>query len=232
MIKNTTPYKGKIRLKFEKYPEYTGQSFLNKTHLNLGFTKLVSRMYPNRNKETGWEVDSHKVELINRFTGGKISTHKFGLEWGEESELHNSFMSNSGEYVGDIRDGWWYYNNNLVVCDDYPLGVAEKWSDDGLTGYYGYSHRGGNLFEIGDRLFDEKYQPKEEDYEEWEWYGWIEKYNDAISKAEKEDSEWWLEDLKTDGVVGFIPFSKRGSKVIETMEEAKQAAINMSKYLG
>ena len=33
MIKNTTPYIGKIRLKFEKYPEYTGKSKLNKIHL-------------------------------------------------------------------------------------------------------------------------------------------------------------------------------------------------------
>jgi len=34
MIKNTTPYIGKIRLKFEKYPEYTGKDKLNKIHLN------------------------------------------------------------------------------------------------------------------------------------------------------------------------------------------------------
>ena len=44
MIKNHTPYLGKIYLKFEKDPYYTGNTKLNKVHLNLGFTKLVSRI--------------------------------------------------------------------------------------------------------------------------------------------------------------------------------------------
>ena len=231
MIKNNTPYLGKIKLKFEKYPEYTGGSFLNKVHLNLGFTKLVSRIYPIRTKSDGFKVDPYKVELINKFTGGKIGEHKFGDEWGEDNSLPNSFLSQSGVYIGDIRDGWWYYTNNLVVCDDYPHGVAEMWTEDGITSYYGYSHRGGSKFEIGDRLFDEKYEPKEDDYEEWEWSGWLMKYEESLSKAKNSDDDWWYEDLKTDGVSGFIPFAMRGSKVIENLEEAKQAAINMSKYL-
>ena len=32
-MKNTTPYIGKLKLKFEKYPNYTGRSKLNKVHL-------------------------------------------------------------------------------------------------------------------------------------------------------------------------------------------------------
>ncbi len=55
MIKNETPYIGKIKLKFEKFPHYRGSQsgMLNKVHLNLGFTKLVSRMYPNQTLEGG-----------------------------------------------------------------------------------------------------------------------------------------------------------------------------------
>ena len=53
MIKNTTPYIGKIRLKFEKFPYYTGKSKLNTIHLDLGFTKLVSRITPIRTGESG-----------------------------------------------------------------------------------------------------------------------------------------------------------------------------------
>ena len=50
LIKNTTPYLGKLVLKFEKYPHYSGSKsgVLNKVHLNLGFTKLVSRMIPKQ----------------------------------------------------------------------------------------------------------------------------------------------------------------------------------------
>ena len=59
MIKNTTPYIGKIRLKFEKYPEYTGKSKLNKIHLDLGFTKLVSRITPIRTT-AGWVIKDRK----------------------------------------------------------------------------------------------------------------------------------------------------------------------------
>ena len=34
------------------------------------------------------------------------------------------------------------------------------------------------------------------------------------------------------GISSIIPFNLRGAKKIENMEEAAQAAINMSKYLG
>jgi hypothetical protein len=60
MIKNTTPYIGKIRLKFEKFPEYTGKSKLNKIHLDLGFTKLVSRITPLQNLD-GWLINPELV---------------------------------------------------------------------------------------------------------------------------------------------------------------------------
>ena len=60
MIKNTTPYIGKLRLKFEKYPEYTGKSKLNKIHLNLGFTKLVSRITPVQTLK-GWVINPESI---------------------------------------------------------------------------------------------------------------------------------------------------------------------------
>ena len=37
--------------------------------------------------------------------------------------------------------------------------------------------------------------------------------------------------LIEDGIKNIIPFNKRGSKIIETKEEAKQAAINFMKYI-
>jgi hypothetical protein len=231
MIKNTTPYIGKLRLKFEKYPEYTGKSKLNKIHLNLGFTKLVSRITPVRTL-AGWVVNPECVYLIGKHTGGKIGEHTFGDE--NEYSLPNSFLTKDGKYIGDIDRGWWYYKNNMVVNESYPHGVAtiieynDMYPDQQfITGYHGYTHRGGQTFKIGDRLFDASYKPKEEDYEEWEWTGWEYKYLELYGKSDELDKKW----MRESGISYVIPFKKRGRKVIENFEECLQAAINMSKDL-
>lgn len=265
MIKNTTPYKGKIKLKLEKYPEYTGggNGYLNKIHFDLGFTKIVSRMIPDRTKSGDPKVDKKKIALIEKFTGGTIDTYRWWDVKGADGtfrssteprdkkdvvfagELPNSFMTREGDYIGDVREGWWYYQNNFLVCSDYPHGVAVKvvpsffkdpyrhnFSEksaykDEILGYYGYTHRGGCLFKIGDRIFDPEYQPVKEDYTEVQWKIFTESYQGLMDKLEFD-----REDLEKDGISSVIPFSMRGSKRIETLEEAKQAAINISKYLG
>jgi hypothetical protein len=225
MIKNTTPYIGKIRLKFEKFPEYTGKSKLNKIHLDLGFTKLVSRITPLQNLE-GWLINPESIYLINKYTGGIIKDHTFGDN--NEHSLPNSFLSKDGTYIGDINRGWWYYKNNMKVCDQYPHGVAERYDDEGnIIGYHGYSHRGGQTFKLGDRLFDPYYNPKEEDYEEWEWAGWKIKYTESYKNADDLDRSW----MESSGIGYVIPFKKRGKKIIDNFEECLQAAINISKDL-
>jgi hypothetical protein len=178
--------------------------------------------------------DPKKVALINKNTGGRISTFKLegGGVPGEDQLLKNSFVTLKGDYIGDLRVGWWYYLNNMHVCDEYPMGVAEIREADKIKAYYGYSHRGGAYFTIGDRLFKEDYQPIAEDYEPWQWAGWEMDYNRDVVEAVKEEDDWWLADIKSDGVGRYIPFNLRGKKTIETLEDAKQAAINLSKYLG
>ena len=225
MIKNTTPYIGKIKLKFEKYPEYTGKSKLNKIHLNLGFTKLVSRITPHKDLN-GWLINPECIYLIQKHTGGKIGSHSFGDK--NEHTLPNSFLTKDGGYIGDIERGWWYYKNNMKVCNQYPRGVAECYDDEGnLIGYHGYTHRGGQTFKIGDRLFDADYKPKEEDYQESEWIGWEYKFLELYGKSDKLDRKWMIES----GIGYVIPFNKRGGKVIDNFKECLQAAINMSKDL-
>ena len=229
MIKNTTPYIGKIKLKFEKYPEYTGKSKLNKIHLNLGFTKLVSRITPYRDT-SGWLINPQSKYLIDRHTGGMISNYSFGNTIQEKTEqrLPNSFLTKDGDYVGDIERGWWYYKNNMKVCKKHPHGVAEVYDDNNkLIGYHGYTHRGGQTFKIGDRLFDGNYKPQKEDYEEWEWTGWEYKYLELYGKSDALDKKW----MRESGISYVIPYKKRGKKVIENMDECLQAAINMSKDL-
>ena len=225
MIKNTTPYIGKIKLKFEKFPEYTGKSKLNKIHLDLGFTKLVSRITPIRTS-AGWVINPECIHKIKTYTGGVIGSHYFGDK--NEHTLPNSFLTKNEEYIGDIERGWWYYKNNMKVCEKYPHGVAERYDDEGnLIGYHGYTHRGGTTFKIGDRLFDASYKPKEEDYEEWEWIGWEYKYLELYGKSDALDKKW----MRESGIAYVMPYTKRGRKIIENMVECLQAAINMSKEL-
>jgi hypothetical protein len=115
----------------------------------------------------------------------------------------------------------------MKVCEDYPKGVSIKYEDNQLIGYYGYTHRGGCLFKIGDRLFDSNYVPREEDYEEWEWIGWEDRFNDSYDKGDELTKKW----MDEDGISYVMPYNKRGKKIIQTLEEAKQAAINISKEL-
>jgi len=251
MIKNHTPYVGNIKLKFEKYPNYTGggKGVLNKVHLNLGFTKLVSRMIPYTNNG-GWVINSQVTKLITNYTGGKIGTHIFGRDG--EHVLENSFLSNNGTYIGDIERGWWYYNNKFYVCQEYPHGVAiklktyspvirlrnyiaddyenfitEQIENDNVEGFYGYTHRGGALFKIGDRMFDNYYLPVRSDYTQKEWDEYYEKFQKSIKNADEVDMKY----IYNEGIASVIPFNKRGKKVIENWKEARESAISLSKYL-
>jgi hypothetical protein len=229
MIKNTTPYIGKLRFKFEKYPEYTGKDKLNKIHLDLGFTKLVSRITPLQDL-SGWLINPECIYLIQKHTGGMIKNYTFGntIQEKREQQLPNSFLTKDGQYIGDIERGWWYYKNKMKVCYEYPLGVAEVYNDNGdIVGYHGYSHRGGQTFKLGDRLFDASYKPKKEDYEEWEWTGWEYKYLELYGKSDELDKKW----MRESGISYVIPYKKRGKKIIEDFEECLQASINMSKDL-
>lgn len=233
MIKNQTPYLGKISLAFEKHPHHRGRTVLNKIHLNLGFTKLVSRIKPDRN-ENGFVLDPAKIKLIERYTNGVIGPHSFGPN--QEHTLPYSFLTNDGRYVGSADDAWWYFCNGMTVCEEHPHGVALVWNTakndktivsgtNGLAGYYGYTHRGGALFEKGDRLFDEKYVPVPEDYTAHEWADYEKK---RVEAQLRNVAEGWEGEVPISDV---MPFKRRGKIVIDTWEQALEAAVNMSRYL-
>ena len=69
LIKNRTPYLGKMILKFEKYPHYSSSQDgkLNKVHLNLGFTKLVSRFIPKQVMDGSYPV----VDVMHHYESSK-----------------------------------------------------------------------------------------------------------------------------------------------------------------
>jgi hypothetical protein len=212
---------------------------LNKVHVNLGFTKLVSRIVPKRNLD-GYIMDPEKIESINKWTWGKIGDHRNDKG---DFNLTNSFLAQDGSYIGGVKEGWRYYKNNLIVCREYPCGVAiklktyapdntmknsikdpyenyvtEQIENDNVVGYYGYTHRGGQTFN----------KPQKEDYTEKEWSEFEKKFQKSLANAEDDLDRKWIE---KDGISYVIPFKMRGPKIIENWEEARQAAINMSKYL-
>ena len=77
-------------------------------------------------------------------------------------------------------------------------------------------------------IFTSSYEmEKEEDYEEWEWAGWKLKYDKSYEKSDELDRRW----MENSGIGYVIPYTKRGKKIIENLDEALQAAINMSKDL-
>ena len=214
-VKNHTPFLGKLRLKFEFDPDYSSVSngesnYLNKIHIDLIFTKLVSRITPFTNVSAFGEVtdvvDVEKVSLIEKHTGGKVSDYIQKEDDGTTRILYNSFRHPTGAYIGDIRKGWWYYTNRMIITDARPNGVAivikkgryhpvdYHTLQDDIEGYLGYSHRASQLFKIGDKLFDET------------WTG-------GNSEAE----------------LASLPYNEWGDKDISTWDEAEQAAINFSK---
>jgi len=98
---------------------------------------------------------------------------------------------------------------------------------DGVKGYYGYTHRGGSIFKIGDRLFEEDYIPVVEDYDKKEFDKYWKKYKKSYKMGDDFDKKY----IYGDGIKAVMPFNRRGKEVIKNWEQAKQAAINMSKYL-
>jgi hypothetical protein len=173
------------------------------------------------------KITDFKTKRINSLTGGIISDYKiqdYPADIGD-GVLRNSFTTKSGLYIGDYATGWWYVKKKLKVCEDYPHGAAEFYEDDNLVGYYGYTHRGGCLFKVGDRLFDEKYQPVKEDYKDDQWDKWEAEFNEKYKNADDFDREHIY-----DNISAIIPFNMRGRE-IKNLSESKQAAINLSKYL-
>jgi hypothetical protein len=224
-------------LKFERHPYYTSgkDGKLNKVHLNLGFTKLVTRFKPKQVMEGYSNIDPKKIELIEKYTGGVIGTHKWD---NDEFVLEDSFLTKDGKYIGNIDTAWFYFQNGMTVCEEYPNGVAIVWNtaksdktlmsgQDGIKGYRGYTHRGGATFKIGDRLFDEEYNPVVEDYDEKEFKKWWKTYTKSYKKGDDFDRKH----IYNDGIKSVIPFNKRGKHTIKNWEDARTAAINMSKYL-
>ena len=92
--------------------------------------------------------------------------------------------------------------------------------------YYGYSHQGVIGFGIGDYLFDTKNEDPSIYYKSLKYrikfIWWL------ITNIKSPIDFQWAVEL---GITYIMPFNKRGTKIIETQEEALLAAKHMSEYL-
>lgn len=218
MVKNETIYNGKIRFKFEKYPHYSnGINHYNKTHLNLGFTKLVSRIKSSKenlyNKQLLNEIaNKTKLRLVTSFYDNELNnikvkdgvhnsyTFNFNNSKLDVSIRHDSYTvlvhytNDNNDYIG-LDFGYFAYKYNMIATEHAQ--VFAKVENDEIIGYCGYSHRATTTFKIGDKLFESTWMP-ESGYE---------------------------------STRATTPFIKHGYKTIEHLDEAKQAALNFAKYV-
>ena len=124
-----------------------------------------------------------------------------------------------GDLLGSLDDLSWIITNNLIA-DDSLKGVVYNPKEDS---YIGFSHRARQSFKIGDKLFDPEYKPKQEHFEPWEWAGFL---SQQFKSQLHNNMLGWKETIP---LIDVIPFIKRGSVVIETHQQARQAAYNFAK---
>ena len=200
------------------------------------------------------KITDYKTKRINTYTGGIIGLYQipnYPVTDTDDGILHNSFITHDNVYIGDYAQGWWYFKKNMLVCFEHPNNVGivlkrpakdyeylEDYKTDGrvggddIEGYYGYSHRGGSLIKIGDRIFDEEYIPRAEDYTKKEWAEFQKKYNEYVV-SEVKNGYFKTEELarKSLQIADIVPFIKRGPDIITNWEQAKEAAYKLGKSL-
>jgi hypothetical protein len=223
-------WKGKKYLKLEHCtsPWYTtnrGKDFCLKHHFTVwGWslaTRMVKRGYKEEYVRKAEYVFGHVSPVLTKKYDA-VDKYEDHLDLFCKTDYPTLYCYNiEGDLLGRIDDLKWMFTHNCVA-DKNLAGVAYSQTEGG---YIGYSHRARQIFKIGDKLFDPKYEPQELDYEEWEWAGFLQ--DQARSQKEHNDlGEEYIVPIKD-----VIPFKKRGSVLIKTPKEARKAAHNFSKYV-
>ena len=209
-------------------PYYSsGDDVLNKVHFKFLGLYFVSRLKKRRTK-SGFRKNQKLIKVFESTCGVKVGTYQVrdkSENTYDDWSLPDAVVTvKDNSFVGSLSDCYWLLEKSVVVCDDFPsAGYSMK--DDM---WVGWSHRAKAGFKKGDRLFDPTYKPVEADYTEEEWTKYSAAYQKSLNSAVDElDRKWIIED----GISYVIPFKQRGPKIIQTNAEAKQAAINFSKYV-
>jgi len=160
---NTTPFDGYLVFKFQVFPHLPRKkNFLNKTYFKFLSVYFVSRIIWNgdyikkrieaikdANMQFGFVVLNKKGEVIQRQMDVTIEKMKFadGL-----SHYHSGVFNLSGQYIGSIREAYFFARQGYVADRRYP-GVFFNPSNNK---YYGHTIKGGGSFGIGDKIFDKE----------------------------------------------------------------------------
>ena len=208
-IKTSKCFNGKLYLTIEKFSyyrfcEYNGSDILVK--------KLFTIPFINKS------IVLRKGRISNLTNYGKnIATNVFGLF----KEYDLCILTDVGAY--DILTCRFLLDESMKYKNTNTYGVAYS---DKTKKYYGFTHRGVEGFGIGDMLFDINNENTSIYYNSIKYRI---KYLYSLIRAIT--CKFRFKYLIEDGIKDVIPFNKRGSKIIETKEEAKQAAINFMKYI-
>ena len=227
-IKIRSFYVGDLYFTITKDSPYysSGDDILNTVHFKFLGLYFASRLKKRRTK-SGFRKNQKLIKVFESTCGvivGNYQVKDSSNNTYDDWALPDAVVTVQGKkLVGTLGDCYWLLEKSVVVCEEFPS--AGYSMADNM--WVGWSHRATAGFKKGDRLFDEEYKPIKSDYTEAEWKNWEVKFQKAIDKADDLEKKWIIED----GMSYVIPFKQRGRKLIETNEEAKQAAINFSKYV-
>jgi hypothetical protein len=228
-IKKRSFYVGELYFTITKESPYyrSGGDILNNVHFEFLGLYFASRLKKRKTKN-GFRKDQKLIRVFESTCGVKVGNYRVNDNSGNSYDdwtLPDAVTTpTSNRFVGTLDDCYWLLEQSIVVCNEFPsAGYSLK-----NNSWIGWSHRAKAAFKKGDRLFDQTYKPVESDYTEEEWTKYSKAYQKSLNSAVDElDKKWIIED----GISHVIPFKQRGPKIIETNQEAKQAAINFSKYV-
>lgn len=208
-IKISKCFNGKLYLTIEEFPYYRVCKYNGS---DIPVKKLFTIPFINKS------VVLRKKEITNLTDYGRnIVTNVFGVF--KEDDL--CVVTNVGIY--DILNCRFLLDESMKYKNTNTYGVVYS---DKTKKYYGFTHRGVKGFGIGDMLFDINNENTSIYYNSFK-YRLKYLYRLFINLKDRFTFKYLIED----GIKDVIPFNKRGSKIIETKEEAKQAAINFMKYI-
>jgi len=227
-IKIRSFYLGDLYFTITKDSPYysSGNDVLNTLHFKFLGLYFASRLKKRKTK-AGFRKNQKLIKIFESTCGvivGNYQVKDNSSNTYDDWALPDAVVTiQDKKLVGTLSDCYWLLEKSVVVCEEFPS--AGYSMTDNM--WVGWSHRAKAGFKKGDRLFDETYKPIESDYTQAEWKNWKVKFQKAINKADDLEKKWIIED----GMSYVIPFKQRGPKIIETNNEAKQAAINFSKYV-
>ena len=208
-IKTSKCFNGKLYLTIEKFSYYRFYSYSSSDIL---VKKLFTIPFVNKS------IVIRKRGITNLTDYGRtIITNVFGTF--KENGLY--VEANTGTY--NILDYSFLLDESMKYKNTNTYGVIYSYK---TKKYYGFTHRGIVGFGIGDMLFDINNENTSIYYNSIKYRI---KYLYTLIRAIT--CKYRFKYLIEDGIKDVIPFNKRGSKIIETKEEAKQAAINFMKYI-